>query len=58
VTVLLWLIVPALFSVLASLVLYLRNRQPRSMEYGMEEFAKGLRAISPPDDGVMRRERR
>jgi hypothetical protein len=50
VTVLLWLVVPALFSLLGSLVLYVRNRQPRSMEYGMEEFAKGLRALAPNDD--------
>ena len=49
-TVLVWLAVPALFSLIGSLVLYLRNRQPRSMEYGMEEFAKGLRAIAPNDD--------
>jgi hypothetical protein len=54
---LIYLGVVVLLSVLGSLVLYLRNRQPKSMESGIEQFARELKALAPEQD-VARRERR
>ena len=34
-------------SVLGSLVLWLRNRKPTSVESGIAEFNRGLQALSP-----------
>ena len=44
---LLYLVIAVVLSLLGSLVLYMRARQPRSMEAGMEQFARGLRALAP-----------
>ena len=44
---LLYLLIAVALSIVGTLVLWLRSRQPRSMEAGMKEFAKGLRALAP-----------
>jgi hypothetical protein len=39
-------------------VLYVRNRQPRSVDFGIDSFRKELRALAPergPTDGDGRR---
>jgi hypothetical protein len=53
---LIYLVIAAGLSVLGSLVLWLRHRQPRSMEAGMQQFARGLRALAPEDAPRPRRE--
>ena len=53
---LLYLGIAVALSVIGTLILWLRSRQPRSMEAGMREFARGLRALAPErgDDGERR----
>lgn len=45
-------------SVVVSLVMVVRNRRPRSLESGVDEFARELRALSPEVSGPSRRRRR
>jgi len=45
-------------TVLGSLIMVLRNRRPRSLESGVEEFARELRALAPEPAPATRRRRR
>ena len=45
-------------TVLGSLIMVLRNRRPRSLESGVEEFARELRALAPEPAPPARRRRR
>lgn len=45
-------------TVLGSLIMVLRNRRPRSVESGVEEFARELRALAPEPVPATRRRRR
>jgi hypothetical protein len=45
-------------TVLGSLIMVLRNRRPRSLESGVEEFARELRALAPEPAPAGRRRRR
>lgn len=45
--------------IVASLVIVFRNRRPRSLQSGVEEFARELRALAPEHPpGSMRHKRR
>jgi hypothetical protein len=44
---LIYLGIAIVLSVVGSLILWMRHRQPRSMEAGIEQFAKGLQALAP-----------
>ena len=44
---LLYLGVAVALSMLGIFVLWYRNRKPRSLESGIEEFQQGLRALKP-----------
>lgn len=46
-----------LVTVLGSLIMVLRNRRPRSLESGVEEFARELRALAPEPPPARRRRR-
>ena len=52
----LYLIIAVALSLIGSLILWLRTRQPRSLESGIQQFSKGLRALAP--DSGDERERR
>lgn len=47
-----------LVTMVGSLVILLRNRRPRSLESGVEEFARELRALAPEPAPSARRRRR
>ena len=47
---LIYLVIAIMLSLVGSLILWYRTRQPRSMEAGMEQFSKGLRALAPDAD--------
>jgi hypothetical protein len=53
---LIYLVIAVVLSVLGSLILWYRNRQPRSMDHGIRQFSKGLEALAPDRD--QQRERR
>ena len=57
-TNLLYLGIAVLLSLVGSLVLWLRNRQPRSMEAGMRDFARELQALAPQAPEHDERQRR
>jgi hypothetical protein len=44
---LLYLGLAAVLSIVGCLVLYLRNRKPTSLNAGIEEFQRELRALAP-----------
>ncbi|MDP9388867.1 MAG: hypothetical protein M3Q48_13385 [Actinomycetota bacterium] len=44
---LLYLLVAVALSVLGSLALWYRHRRPRSVDYGIEEFQRELKALAP-----------
>ena len=44
---LLYLLVAVALSVIGSLALWYRHRKPRSLEYGVDEFQRELRALAP-----------
>ena len=44
---LLYVVVAVGLSVLGSLVLWYHHRKPRSLEYGVDEFQRELRALAP-----------
>lgn len=44
---LLYLLLAVSLSVVGSVVLWLRHRKPRSLESGIEEFQRELRALAP-----------
>ena len=54
----LYLVAAAVMSGVLALFYWLHHRQPRTMESGMKEFAKGLRALAPEGDEPRGRERR
>lgn len=45
-------------TLMVSLVVVLRNRRPRSLQSGVEEFARELRALAPDSTDSSRRQRR
>ena len=47
---LLYLVIAVGLSLIGSLILWLRNRQPKSLEAGIQQFSKGLRALAPEHD--------
>ncbi|MHB1488130.1 MAG: hypothetical protein ACYCS7_06895 [Acidimicrobiales bacterium] len=49
-TNLLYLVVPLLISVVVGLVVVMKGRRPRSVEAGIEEFSRGLKALQPEDE--------
>ena len=57
-TNLLYLGIAILLSLVGSFVLWLRSRQPRSMEAGMREFARELQALAPQPPDYDERQRR
>ena len=44
-----FLLVALVLSIVGSAVLWLRARQPTSMEHGIEEFRRGMDALRPED---------
>lgn len=44
---LLWVIGAVVFSTLVISLIWLRNRKPSSMEAGIQEFSRELRALAP-----------
>ena len=45
--ILLFLLVPILIVLAASLVMWVRNRQPTSLESGVDAFRREMHALSP-----------
>lgn len=54
-SVLVWLIVPALVVIALISVKVWRERRPRSIEAGLREFQRGLDALDPANDPLRRR---
>lgn len=48
-TNLLWVVVPILVGVVVASLLAYRTRRPRSLEHGIEEFHRELKALAPQD---------
>lgn len=44
---LLYLVIALALSVIGSLILWYRHRRPRSMESGIDEFSRELKALAP-----------
>jgi sensor domain CHASE-containing protein len=44
---LIYLVIAIVLSLVGSLILWLRNRQPKSMDAGIKQFSKGLEALAP-----------
>jgi hypothetical protein len=55
---LLWVIGAVVFSTLVICLIWLRNRKPTSMEAGIKEFSRELRALAPDDNSATGREGR
>lgn len=53
---LIYLVIAVVLSLVGSLILWMRTRQPKSVEAGIEQFSKGLKALAPdaPDPGERR----
>ena len=47
-----FLMIAVVISVVGSLVLYLRNRTPSSLESGIDNFRREMQALAPRDDEV------
>jgi hypothetical protein len=47
---LLWVVGAVVFSTLVICLIWLRNRKPTSMEAGIKEFSRELRALAPEDN--------
>lgn len=47
---LVYLLVAVALSIIGSLILWYRHRRPRSLEYGIDEFSRELRALAPKRD--------
>ena len=45
----------AILSIVGIAWIVVRNRRPTSMESSIDEFARGLDALAPPDDRMTRR---
>ena len=50
-----FLLIAVLGSVIGITIVLLRNRRPSSMEHSIEEFERGLRALTPEDPPRSRR---
>ena len=48
---LLYVLVAVAFSVVASIAVWYHHRKPRSLEYGVDEFQRELRALAPERRG-------
>ena len=46
-TILVYLLVPLLIVLAASLVMWMRNRQPTSLQSGVDDFRREMQALSP-----------
>lgn len=55
---LLWILGALVVSIVGSIWLWARSREPRSLEHSIEEFAKGLRALAPDRPPPTRKEER
>jgi hypothetical protein len=55
---LLYLVIAIVLSLVGSLILWLRTRQPKSMDAGIKQFSKGLQALAPDDAEPRRGEHR
>ena len=49
---LLWVVGAVVFSTLVISLIWLRNRKPTSMEAGIKEFSRELRALAPEDRSI------
>lgn len=49
-----YLLIAVTISLVGSLVLWLRSRKPTSMNAGIEEFSKGMRALAPDREPRLR----
>lgn len=47
---LVYLLVAVALSVVGSLIIYYRHRRPKSLESGIDEFSRELRALAPKRD--------
>jgi hypothetical protein len=45
----------AILSIVGIVLIVVRNRRPTSMESSIDDFARGLEALAPPDDRGPRR---
>ncbi len=50
-----YLAMVAILSIVGIVLIVVRNRRPTSMESSIDEFARGLEALAPPDERVLRR---
>ena len=57
-TNLLYLGIAVALSIIGCLILWYRNRKPTSLESGIEEFRRELRALAPTDRRNEQEERR
>ena len=57
-TGLVFLLVAVVLSALGTAVLYLRHRDPSSMDHGVEEFQREMRALAPDRNPQRRPEQR
>ena len=46
-SILVYLLVPLLIVLAASLVMWMRNRQPTSLQSGVDDFRREMQALSP-----------
>jgi hypothetical protein len=53
-----YLAMVAILSIVGIAWIVVRNRRPTSMESSIDEFAKGLEALAPPDGRSARRSNR
>jgi uncharacterized protein YxeA len=51
---LIYLLLAVLLSIIGSLILWYRHRRPRSMEAGIDEFNRELKALAPERRGERR----
>ena len=52
---LLYLALAVVLSAIGCLILWLRHRKPRSLEYGIDAFHRELRALAPEQEPRTRR---
>jgi hypothetical protein len=50
-----YLAMVAILSIVGIVWIVVRNRRPTSMESSIDEFARGLEALAPPEERVTRR---
>ena len=49
---LLFLAVAVVVSVIGSIIVLIRNRSPRSMDHGIDDFAQRMRALQPDESNL------